>query len=177
LTQRFNLIAPVVTRELPRGVKTALIRDLASTLHVGENQELITVGQRTLERYVACYRQGGLEALKPQVRPEKNSLKTFSQETLRLQILECIRQRITVQYKLPTLGEEVSPYIFHHLRVAGLDRQIFIDEAIQFIYQFSKGILRRINNICRYAIIAAIEADSPAIDADIVRKSMEDEPI
>ncbi|PHJ37294.1 ATPase AAA [Desulforamulus profundi] len=99
-------------------------------------------------------------------------------ETLRLQILECIRQRITVQYKLPTLGEEeISPYIFHHLRVAGLDRQVFTEEAIQFIYQFSKGVPRRINNICRYAIIAAIEADSPTIDADIVRKSMEDEPI
>lgn len=99
-------------------------------------------------------------------------------ETLRLQVLECIRQRITVQYKLPCLGEEeIGPYILHHLRVAGLDRQIFTDEAIQFIFQFSKGIPRRINNICRYAIIAAIEADSPNIDADIVKKSMEDEPI
>jgi len=87
-------------------------------------------------------------------------------ETLRLQILECIRQRITVQYKLPPPGEEeVGPYSLHHLRVAGLDRQIFIEEAIQFIYQFSKGVPRRINNICRYVIIAAIEADSPTIDA------------
>jgi len=88
---RFNIIAPVVTRELPRGVKTALIRDLASMFHVGENQDLITVGQRTLERYVACYRQGGLEALKPQVRPEKNSLKAFPQEALN----EAIQLRLT----------------------------------------------------------------------------------
>ena len=42
---------------------------------------------------------------------------------------------------------------------------------------FQKVVPRRINNICRYAIIAAIEADSPTIDADIVQKSMEDEPI
>lgn len=99
-------------------------------------------------------------------------------ETLRLQVLECIRQRITVQYKLPCLGEEeIGSYILHHLKVAGLERQIFTEEAILFIYQFSKGIPRRINNICRYAIIAAIEADSHTIDADIVRKSMEDEPI
>lgn len=79
---RFDLIAPIVTKELPRGIKTAMIRDMASMLHVGENQQLITIGERTLERYVANYRKGGLEALKPQVRPEKNSLKAFPQELL-----------------------------------------------------------------------------------------------
>lgn len=96
-------------------------------------------------------------------------------ETLRLQVLECIRQRITVHYQLPPLGEEeVGPYIHHHLRVTGLDRQVFTDGAVQLIYQFSKGIPRRINNICRYSIIAAIEADSPTIDTDIVQKALED---
>ena len=97
-------------------------------------------------------------------------------ETLRLQVLECIRQRITVHYRLPALREkEVPPYILHHLRVAGLDKQIFTDEALTMIHQYSKGIPRRINNICRYAIVAAMTAESPIVDGDAVQKGMSDE--
>jgi len=97
-------------------------------------------------------------------------------ETLRLQVLECIRQRINVHYRLPCLEEdEISAYILHHLKVAGLNKQIFTDAAVRIIYQFSKGVPRRINNICRYAIIAAVMADSPTIDADAVQKGLEDD--
>lgn len=99
-------------------------------------------------------------------------------EILRLQVLECIRQRINVHYRLPCLEEnEISAYILHHLKVAGLDKQIFTDAAVQLIYQFSKGIPRRINNICRYAIVAAVVADSPTIDAGEVQKGIEDEKL
>lgn len=99
-------------------------------------------------------------------------------ETLRLQVLECIRQRITVHYRLPALSEkEVPAYIFHHVKVAGLDKQIFTDEAITMIYQYSKGIPRRINNICRYAIIAAITVENSIVDADAVQKGMSDEDL
>jgi len=97
-------------------------------------------------------------------------------ETLRLQVLECIRQRITVHYRLPSLFEkEVPSYILHHLRVAGLDKQIFTDGAMTMIYQYSKGIPRRINNICRYAVVAAMTAESSMVDEDAVQKGMNDE--
>ncbi|WP_243237170.1 hypothetical protein [Heliobacterium chlorum] len=52
-------------------------------------------------------------------------------ETLQLQVLDCIGQRITVFYHVPTLTEEeVEPYVLHHLQLANFDRQIFTDEAI-----------------------------------------------
>lgn len=99
-------------------------------------------------------------------------------ETLRLQVLECIRQRINVHYRLPCLEEdEVSAYILHHLKIAGVDKQIFTEAAIKLIYQFSRGIARRINNICRYAIVAAVVADSPTIDAAAVQKGQEDDEL
>lgn len=99
-------------------------------------------------------------------------------EILRLQVLECIQQRINVHYRLPCLDEdEIAAYILHHLKVAGLDKQIFTDAAVQFIYQFSKGIPRRINNICRYAIVAAVVADSPTIDTDAVQKGLDDDEL
>jgi type II secretory pathway predicted ATPase ExeA len=99
-------------------------------------------------------------------------------ETLRLQVLECIRQRLNVHYRLPGLGEdELSGYILHHLKLAGVDKQIFTDEAIKLIYQFSKGIPRRINNICRYAIVAAVVADSSTVDAAAVQKGLGDDEL
>jgi general secretion pathway protein A len=99
-------------------------------------------------------------------------------ETLRLQVLECIKQRISVHYRLPCLGEdEVSAYILHHLKIAGLDKQIFSAEAIRLINQYSKGIPRRINNICRYALVAAVVADSATVDADAVQKGLEDDEL
>lgn len=99
-------------------------------------------------------------------------------ETLRLQVLECIRQRISVHYRLPCLGEdEISGYILHHLKVAGLDKQIFTDEAMQLIYQCSKGVPRRVNNICRYALVAAVVADSATVDADAVQKGLDEDEL
>lgn len=61
--------------------------------------------------------------------------------------------------------------------MAGLDKQIFTDEAMTIISQYSKGIPRRINNICRYAIVAAITPESPVIDADAVQKGMSAEDL
>jgi type II secretory pathway predicted ATPase ExeA len=99
-------------------------------------------------------------------------------ETLCLQVLECIRQRISVHYRLPSLAEDEIPgYILHHLKVAGCDRQIFTDEAINLIYQCSKGVPRRVNNICRYALVAAAQSDSTTVDADAVQKGLDDDDL
>jgi len=99
-------------------------------------------------------------------------------ETLRLQVLESIRQRINVYYRLPCLSDdEIGPYILHHLKLAGMDRQIFDDKAIELIYQCSKGIPRRINNICRYAIVAAVVADSAVVNAEAVQKGLQEEEL
>lgn len=79
---RYEIIAPIVTRELPRGARSALIKEQVSKFHLNEKQELITISERTIERYLSNYRNDGLEGLKPVVRSEKNSLKAFSQEAL-----------------------------------------------------------------------------------------------
>jgi type II secretory pathway predicted ATPase ExeA len=94
-------------------------------------------------------------------------------ETLRLQVPECIRQRVSVHYRLPFLEEdEICGYILHHLKVAGLDKQIFTDEAITLIFQCSNGVPRRVNNICRYALVAAVQADSATVDAEAVKRAL-----
>lgn len=85
---------------------------------------------------------------------------------------------INVHYRLSCLGEdEISGYILHHLKVAGLDKQIFTDEAIRLIYQFSKGVPSRVNNICRYALVAAVVADSAPVDAEAVQRGLDDDEL
>lgn len=92
-------------------------------------------------------------------------------------MLECIRQRISVHYRLPCLGEdEIFAYILHHLKVAGLNRQIFTDEAIRLIYQCSKGMPHRVNNICRYALVAAAQKDDPWLVCDQCNSRLDWEP-
>lgn len=99
-------------------------------------------------------------------------------ETLRLQVLECVRQRIGVHYRLPCLAQdEISNYILHHLKIAGMDKQIFTEEAIGLVYECSKGVPRRINNICRYALVAAAQADSTTVDAQAVQRGLDDDEL
>jgi len=62
-------------------------------------------------------------------------------------------------------------------RLAGCDKQIFTDDAIGLIYQCSKAVPRRVNNICRYALIAAAQADSPTVDADAVQRGLDDDEL
>jgi transposase InsO family protein len=79
---RYEIIAPLLGEHLPRGAKAQLLREVAAKLHVDDKGRLVIVSQRSIERYLSYYLKGGLEALKPKIRPEKNSLKAFPQETL-----------------------------------------------------------------------------------------------
>ena len=51
---------------------------------------------------------------------------------------------------------------------------MFTNEAIELVARFAKGIPRLINNICRYALMAAKEADSSLVEVYTVQKGMED---
>lgn len=163
-SQNKRLVAQTMMELHQKGTKPVVVIDEAQELSVAMLSEL---------RFVLNYQTDSFSPLMVILAGQPQLA-----ETLRLQVLECIRQRINVHYRLPCLEEEeISAYILHHLKVAGLDRQIFTDEAIKLIYQFSKGIPRRINNICRYAIVAAVVADSPTIDAESVQKGLEDDDL
>ena len=51
--------------------------------------------------------------------------------------------------------KDMKGYIEHHLRLAGLEKSIFAEEAILAIHQTSGGLLRRANIIARGAMMAA----------------------
>jgi type II secretory pathway predicted ATPase ExeA len=159
-----RLLTQIMLEWHQKGIKQIVIIDEAQELSVPMLSEL---------RFVLNYQTDSFSPLTVILAGQPQLT-----ETLRLQVLECIRQRITVHYRLPALSEkEVPAYILHHLKVAGLDKQIFTDEALTTIAQYSKGIPRRINNICRYALIAAITAESSIVDENAVQKGMSAEDL
>lgn len=67
---------------------------------------------------------------------------------------EALYQRIAVRYQIPPFDlEETAGYIKHHLRVAGFRGSLFSDSFISGVYHHAKGVARKINNLCRSALL------------------------
>jgi type II secretory pathway predicted ATPase ExeA/outer membrane protein OmpA-like peptidoglycan-associated protein len=86
-----------------------------------------------------------------------------------------LKQRITYNYHLnPLFEQETTAYIEHRLAVAGADRQIFTDEAIYEIHNFSQGIPRLINIICDHSLMTGYSEGSAMIDENVVKECAEE---
>lgn len=91
--------------------------------------------------------------------------------TLNLPALEQLNQRIAVRYHISALSEEeIVHYIRHRLFIAQAKIEIeFTPQALQLIYEYSKGIPRKINLVCDRAMLAAYVEATYTIDARLVR--------
>lgn len=79
-------------------------------------------------------------------------------------------QRIAVRYHLGPLDSmETIKYVQHRLQVAGSTREMFSPEALQLIWQFTRGVPRRINNVADLCLLKGFEALRPGIDGTMVR--------
>ncbi len=86
-----------------------------------------------------------------------------------------VRQRINVRFFLGALDrEETIEYINHRLKVAGAEKKIFTDGAVDKIYKYSRGIPRNINNLCQNALFAGYSMELKKIDKDIIDAVAED---
>ena len=65
--------------------------------------------------------------------------------------------------------KDMKGYIEHHLRLAGLEKSIFAEEAILAIHQTSGGLLRRANIIARGAMMAAAMEKSHVVSGEHIR--------
>jgi type II secretory pathway predicted ATPase ExeA len=94
-------------------------------------------------------------------------------QRLRLLSLAAIAQRVTLRYHLSGLPEsETRAYIEHHLKVAGVAHPLFSDEATRLVHQFSKGIPRRINNLCVASLLAGFADQKRLIDEATVKQAL-----
>ena len=82
-----------------------------------------------------------------------------------LSLDEPLKQRIAVKIKLNAFSEEdTRNYINHRLMIAGCNKEIFTEEALRLIYQYSKGIPRLINTVCDNALLEGYLFKSNIID-------------
>lgn len=100
------------------------------------------------------------------------------EEKLRHPGLRQLRQRITIRCKTPPLTlEETRGYIAERLRIAGADGQPFFSpEAIESVYQYSRGIPRIVNLLCEHLLIysfATQERPAPASFVDQIAREFE----
>jgi general secretion pathway protein A len=96
--------------------------------------------------------------------------------TLQTQACEAIAQRINVRFHLTAMNEsETAAYVKHHLRVAGVQREVFTDGALHIIHEYSGGIARKINNLCTSCLLHAFAKSKSLVDDHMVRVVLENE--
>ena len=86
--------------------------------------------------------------------------------------LDLLHGRIAVYCRLvPLAQEEVAPFIHHRLRTGGWgQREIFSQEAIGKIAQYSHALPRRINNLCELALQTAAATRQRTISPELIDK-------
>jgi len=92
-------------------------------------------------------------------------------ELLLLPELRQLNQRIALRYHLGYITEpETAEYIWHRLKIAGCPRDdLFGNDAIREIYQFTRGTPRLINQVCDTALLKGFLGKQPVISAEAVR--------
>jgi type II secretory pathway predicted ATPase ExeA len=65
--------------------------------------------------------------------------------------------------------EGMEAYIVHHLRIAGMENNLYDPTAVTAIHQGSGGLFRKANHLARGALIAAASGQSMAVTAEHVR--------
>ncbi|MGH7326232.1 MAG: ExeA family protein [Candidatus Rokuibacteriota bacterium] len=89
--------------------------------------------------------------------------------------LKHLDQRVGIRYHLNTLDDtHTANYIAHRLGMAGLTRQIFTEDAVKLIFDFTRGTPREINNICDIALLVGCSRRAKEIDDRIVAEVIKD---
>jgi len=84
-----------------------------------------------------------------------------------------LRQRIAIRYHmLPLDKDDIGNYIRHRLEVAGSQDTIWEDDAIDEIYNYSKGIPRLINIVCDRTMLLGYVKAIKKFNRDIIQRSV-----
>jgi general secretion pathway protein A len=96
--------------------------------------------------------------------------------TLRLAVHEALFQRLTARCHLGPLDlVETVGYVRHRVRLAGYAAgQLFTDDAAARIFDYTKGLPRRINHVCTLALMAGFIEHKTLLDETTIRKAIAD---
>lgn len=89
--------------------------------------------------------------------------------------LRQLMQRISVKANLnPFSRQQIEEYVNSRLKKAGLDREIFKQEALREIHKYSGGVARLINLLCSRSLMAAYVDGKDLIEKKHVRIAADD---
>lgn len=99
------------------------------------------------------------------------------EQALRDVVGECagLRQKVEIGAELsPLSSEETAHYVAHRLEVAGGQGDIFEPEALERLYEWSKGIPRLVNTAADLALLAAYGEEKRRVDVAALESGLED---
>lgn len=89
--------------------------------------------------------------------------------------LRQLSQRITARFHLHALNRlETGDYLRHRLAIAGCDRPVFTQKAVNLIHHASQGIPRLINLISDRTLLGAYSQGSATVDAEHVYQARDE---
>jgi general secretion pathway protein A len=94
---------------------------------------------------------------------------------LRFAPFEALSQRIAVRYHLnPFDLQETAAYVKHHLLVAGRQEPVFSDSFLALVHNHTKGVARKINNLCRTALLLGATEKKTILDETDLKRVIRD---
>ena len=95
--------------------------------------------------------------------------------TLSLEINESFNQRITVSYDMQGLSEEeVREYVHSRMRLADAVPEVFDPAALIALHDCCQRSVRRLNRLCKTALIIGANNKAKTISSDIVREASQE---
>lgn len=87
-----------------------------------------------------------------------------------LSLDEPLRQRVSMRIRLTALSaEEAKDYMRHRLEIAHARAGLFTEDALQAVYNCSRGLPRLINTICDNALLDGFLFKAETIDEQVIR--------
>ena len=91
--------------------------------------------------------------------------------------LRQLKQRVALRCQLQPLDEaQTRAYVLSRLERAGAPTEppIFTDEALEKVFEYSRGIPRIINNLCENAMVNAFSKDARPVSGDTITEVASD---
>lgn len=97
-------------------------------------------------------------------------------ERLNMQSYAAIKQRIDITSKFERMDRAMTDaYIRRHLDYSGVDAEVFTEQALQAISQYSSGAARLVNKVCTQVLIYASQSNSRLVDDHMVNRVIQGE--
>lgn len=153
--ERFGMQAATRPTEAKRQYQTLMLdfyeQDKKTPVMVIDEAHRLSEAMLQEIRFLLNFREDSMSPL---------ALILVGQSSLRNQLkvkhMDAIDQRIQLRYQVNGLNEkETRGYIRHQVKLTETQQEIFSEEAILAIHQFSQGIPRKMNTLCSQSMLDA----------------------